>query len=601
MANPQISALQAVGQIAGFVSDITDLERRLSQLPQWQPATILRQQAAEARQMIRGLRERLDGRLVVTLIGPSGAGKSTIFNAIAGRDDLSAAGVNRPTTRELVVLSNDPDAARHIMAPTDDGQISFRTGPAAKELDHLILVDTPDTDSTKSPSHQHLLEHIVSRSDVLVCVFDAQNPKRRDHADFMAPLVRHFSGGSLVAVVNKCDRHEANELGEVIGPDFDEYLQKAWQKSPEAILLVSARSHLQDPQWDSGARPRHNLNQFDQLRDLITGTMNQPHIGTDRRIANAASIRDYVVEQARNAAEQHKADLAAAAEKMVAAEQQGMQAAITQLRADDRRQILGINVRLYQALAQRWMGPVGWLVAVWSRLIVFGSGLAALVRFGNPLRQIWGAVSSWRRLKESRSALEMLRDSDRVDKALDSFRNTWLTRWPDIAEALIRGGFHPDIRQLATDSGHDEVGRALDQLWSDALDRQINRYANGLSHLILQMLFNLPAVAMLGYVGWLTASGFFTGTYLSTDFFLHALLTIIIILLLSFFLLQAMVRVVAGKDRIQRHAFQAMEKEALQKPLTASREIAEQIERIWTMSGRARELNGRMWNHQDTR
>lgn len=584
MANPRIKTLDAVGRIGSCASDIADLERRLTQLPLWQPARILTRQAVEARRMIHGIQQRLDGRLVVTLIGPSGAGKSTLFNALSGRDNLSPTGIQRPTTRELVVLTDDPQAAKRLLGPLDDGQVTLQPASAAGDLDHLILVDTPDTDSVQSTAHLDLLKQIVSQSDVLVCVFDAQNPKRRDHADFMAPLVRKFNGGSLVAVVNKCDRHDARELSEIIGPDFDAYLQEAWQTSPQSMLMISARSHLKDPQWDAGAQPRHSLDQFNQLRHLILDAMNQPNVGSDRRIANAAEIRDYVMAEARQTAARSQSHLEAAAKKMTTAEQEGLQTAISLLRADDRRQIFGISVRLYQSLAQRWMGPVGWLVAVWSRLMVFGGGLAALVRFGNPLRQIWGVVSSWRRFKESRTALDMLQDSDRVDTALDSFRRTLLMRWPDIAESLIKGGFHPEIRELASVTGDEAVGQTLDRLWSDALDQQIQRYANGLSHLLLQLIFNLPGVAILGYVGWLTASGFFTRNYLSSDFFLHALLTIVIVLLLSFFLLQATVRLVAGKDRIQRRAFHAMEKAARQRPAMASRDIARQVDRILAMA-----------------
>lgn len=581
MANPHLIALDNFGRIESHVRDITDIEKRLSQTPLWQPAAVLVRQAAEARRMIKGLQERIDGRLVVTLTGPSGAGKSTVFNALSGIDDLSPTGVERPTTRDLVVLANDAQAARQLIGPVNDGQITIRSSPATRDLDHLILVDTPDTDSTRSPSHLELLHQIVSRSDVLVCVFDAQNPKRRDHIDFMAPLVRRFNGGSLVAVVNKCDRHNAEELGESIGPDFDNYLKQAWQTRPEAILLISARSHLQNPQWDDRAVPRHDLDQFDQLRELVMETMNRPAAGMDRRVANAGQIRDYVMKAVREAVRLHQAHLVAAAERMSAAEQRSMQAAVAFLRADDRRQVLGVNVRLYQALAQRWLGPVGWLVAIWSRLIVFGSGLTALLRFGNPLSQLWGMVSSWRRYKKSRSALAMLNDRHRVDAALDSFRRSMLTLWPDIAEGLIEGGFHPGIRALDTLARENEgIEQSLDGMWSDALDKKINSYATGLSHPVLQLIFNLPAVAIMGYVGWLTASGFFTGQYLSADFFLHALLTIAIVLLLSFFLLQAVVRLVAGKDRIQRQVFETLEKESVQRPLVATRYIADQVDRI---------------------
>lgn len=581
MANRHIVALDAVGQIQTCVRDISSMEKQLSQIPLWRPGDILSRQAAAARQMIHQLQERLDGRLVVTLIGPSGAGKSTLFNALAGSDDLSPAGIERPTTRDLVVLADDAREARRLLGPIDNGKINFRSGPAAQKLDHLILVDTPDTDSTRSPQHLELLHQIVSRSDVLLCVFDAQNPKRRDHADFMAPLVRRFNGGSLVAVMNKCDRHSSDELGEIVGPDFDAYLQQAWQTQPHALLLISARRHLKNPQWDSYAEPRHDRDQFDKLRQMMMDVMNKPGAGRDRRVANAGQIRDYLVEQVNTAARRNFKPLQAAAEKMVAAEHQSLQAALNLLQADDRRQVLGVNVRLYQALAQRWLGPVGWLVAIWSRLIVFGSGLTALFRFGNPVRQLWGIITSWRRYKESRSALEMLGNQERVDTALGSFKSTMATMWPDIAELLIEGGFDPQIRALdSLLSDNQEVGKALDNLWGEALDRQVNGYAQGLSHVMLQLIFNLPSVALLGYVGWLTATRFFSGQYLSSDFFLHALLTIAVVLLLSFFLLQVMVRLAAGKDRIQKRAFHDVEKAAGQSPLVATRKIAAQVEKV---------------------
>jgi GTPase SAR1 family protein len=581
MPNPNLIALDTMGQIEACVRDIADLEKRLARIPFWQPGAILARQAVEARRMISSMQERLDGHLVATLIGPSGAGKSTIFNALAGTDELSPVGLQRPTTRDLVVLAADPQAARQALGPLGDGRTHLRSGPAARDLDHLILVDTPDTDSTESPAHLDLIHQIVERSDVLICVFDAQNPKRRDHADFMAPLVRRFNGASLVAVVNKCDRHSDEELSEIIGPDFQAYLRKAWPIHPEALLLISARRHLKDPRWDPQAEPRHELDQFDRLRDLVMVTLNRPGAGKDRRVANAGRIRDYIQEQVGRAAARDQAVLAQASEKIVLAEQKAMHAALSLLSGDDRRYLLGVNARLYQALAQRWLGPVGWLVAIWSRLIVFGSGLAALVRFGNPLRQLWGLVSSWRRYKESRSALEMLNDPSRADAAIVSFQKTLMSQWPDIAKLLIDGGFDTAVHSPETlDPLNDGIGRTLDSQWSDALDDQINRSAKKLSHMLLQLLFNLPSVALMSYVGWLTAAGFFSGQYLSSDFFLHALLTVAIVLLLSFFLLQGLVRLAVGRDRIQRRAFDVMGKAVSDHPLMATRSMVDQIASI---------------------
>ena len=585
MANPDLIALDTMGQMETHLHDIADLEARLKLSELWQPGAILARQAAEARRMISGMQERLDGHLVATLIGPSGAGKSTIFNALGGMDDLSPMGIQRPTTRGLVILASNASSVRQALGSLDEASMVLRSGPKAGDLEHLILVDTPDTDSTQSPAHLDLLYRVVERSDVLICVFDAQNPKRRDHADFMAPLVERFNGASLVAVVNKCDRHSERELTDVIRPDFDAYLRQAWPTHPAALLLVSARRHLNNPAWDPQMEPRHAVDQFQELQDLVMDIFNRPGAGRDRRVANAARIRDYLIEQAGRAANRHQGVLSQARESILAAEQAAMQDALNQLRGEDRRHLLGVNARLYQALAQRWLGPVGWLVAIWSRLIVFGSGLAALVRFGNPVRQIWGLISSWTHYKKSRAALEMLNDPSRADAALTCFQKTLQTRWPDIAAVLIKGGFDPAVRSLSTlQTENDIIGRTLDTLWSDALDAEINRSAGKLSHVLLQLLFNLPGIGLIGYVGWLTAAGFFTRNYLSSDFFLHALLTIAIVLLLSFFLLQGLVRLTVGRDRIQCRAFDAMGRQVSEHPLTATRVIADQVVQVLELS-----------------
>jgi hypothetical protein len=81
-------------------------------------------------------------------------------------------------------------------------------------------------------------------------------------------------------------------------------------------------------------------------------------------------------------------------------------------------------------------------------------------------------------------------------------------------------------------------------------------------------------------VGWLTATRFFTRQYLTSDFFMHALLTIGLVLLLCFFLLQAVVRLTASRRRIQRRAFAAVEKAAAEQPVQATRQVAEQLSRV---------------------
>lgn len=579
MMDHQLAALKAMGELENRVHELADIQEQLEDLTTWQPAHGLLKQAAEARKWIEGMQMRMDQQLVVTLVGPSGAGKSTLLNALAGVDQLSPMGLQRPTTRDLVVLANDSDSARRLFEPLSSDQVRIQSSPRAEMLTNVILVDTPDTDSVERDSHLDLLYAVIERSDVLLCVFDAQNPKRRDHADFLAPLVRRFHGASLVAVLNKCDRLAEQELTDAIRPDFNAYLSQAWDTVPQALFLLSARNHLQNPQWDEQAQPRHDLDQFNDLRQLIFEAFNQADFGPDRRLANAARLTSHIQEQISQTAKKDQAPLNKALEKIKSARRQALMKVLDSLRADDRRQMLGINVRFYQALAQRWLGPVGWLVAIWSRLTIFGSGLTALVRFGNPLAQVWGLVSTWQRYRKSKDALAALKDQTRLDRAIQTFDAAWMVHWPDIAELLIKGRFNPTIRTHETDD-EDQLGRTLDQLWAEALDKEINRWARRLSHPLLQIVFNLPSVLLIGYVGWLTASGFFTGTYLATDFFIHALLTIAIILLLTFFLLQIIVRLALSRDRIQSSAFKTVQSEASNRPPAYGARLFDQVQKI---------------------
>jgi amino acid transporter len=76
--------------------------------------------------------------------------------------------------------------------------------------------------------------------------------------------------------------------------------------------------------------------------------------------------------------------------------------------------------------------------------------------------------------------------------------------------------------------------------------------------LLLQIIFNIPTIAILAYCGWLTLQTFFSGSYLSGDFFMHAFWAIGIILFLSFFILQLCIRGAAGSGRITGNAFEKL-------------------------------------------
>ncbi|MCK5417150.1 MAG: hypothetical protein KAI93_01560, partial [Desulfobacterales bacterium] len=123
----------------------------------------------------------------------------------------------------------------------------------------------------------------------------------------------------------------------------------------------------------------------------------------------------------------------------------------------------------------------------------------------------------------------------------------------------VQGGFDSSIRKVEDAlSGTQGFKHKLASIWTDALDAELERLTAKLSGLILQTLFNLPAIGLLGYCGWLTLQTFFTGSYLSGDFFMHAFWAIGLVLFLSFFLLQLCIRAAASGERITGKAFEKL-------------------------------------------
>ena len=555
----QTALLKAMGRIEGFKNDLHRLNSELSDVPLWLPGRRLGIQCSHSIGMIEGIAERFDRKLVVTLVGPSGSGKSTLLNALAGVDDLSEVGHRRPTTDHLIIFSGNPNDGEQLIEALDSKNVETRSTPAADEFEHVLLIDTPDTDSTAFKKHIPLVERTIARSDMLICVFDAENPKRRDHLDFLAPFVRKFSGESLVCVLNKCDRLDEPELKTQIVPDFLEHIRMGWQTPADRVFCISARRNLQDPDWDTDAGPRHDFDEFMDLKQLVVNTINRAGYVIDRRIENAQRLRDFVFEEAGHEVLKNKAVLADAAAWMNDTEKKALESAISGMQATGAQPLLGLNVLVYQKLAQRWLGPMGWMIAIWARLLIFGSGIMAVFRHGRPVRQVLNTLSALKRSKETQPAIQDPGKDRQMTAAFRNYRLAVLENWPDIARSMVQGGFDSSIRKVEDAlTGTEGFEHRLAAIWTDTLDAELERLTARLSGLLLQTVFNLPTVGFLGYCGWLTLHNFFSGSYLSGNFFMHAFWAIGLILFLSFFILQLSIRAAASSGRITGKAFEKL-------------------------------------------
>ncbi|MGD9111042.1 MAG: GTPase domain-containing protein [Desulfobacterales bacterium] len=579
--NQQTAALKALGRLEGIKNDLNLLSSRLGSLSLWLPATPLKKQCDEAIRMISDIAERFDRKLVATIVGPCGAGKSTLLNALAGVDDLSRVGHQRPTTGNVIIFSGQHQEAGPLIEKLGIESVEVKSSPAAALLEHVLLIDTPDTDSTAYRKHSPLVRNAIAQSDMLICVFDSENPKRRDHADFLAPFVQRFNGESLVGVINKCDRQDEQELKQHILPDFFEYLQTAWHGNIDRMLCVSARRHLLDPQWDESAGPKHDFDQFEDLQQLIFDSINRAEYVVDRRLENSRTLRNFVYQEVRQEISNHKPSLVKAVGQIQEAEKASLLNAVSAMKNDDSRQLFGVNLMVYQKLSQRWVGPMGWMIAVWARLLILGSGIAALFRFGRPVSQIMGMISTWRRFKDSKSAVDDVTRHERVNTGLRTYRLNTMRNWPDIAESLVNGGFEPSVRRFEDMlSAGDVFNAKLAATWSDALEQEIERISRKLSGFLLQILFNMPAFGILGYTGWLTLQRFFEGSYLSGNFFLHALWSIGIVMILSFFILQICIRLAGSAERITGKALDAIKDQIEELDAMPNTPVLEQLESV---------------------
>jgi len=581
LSHQHTARIKALGDIEGFSREMQDFAARLDGMAQWRPAVSLAKQCREIQRLIDDIGERIDRRLTVTIVGPGGAGKSTLFNALAGGSDLSTVGVRRPTTQKLVVLADDRRDAERFAAEISAGDTVLAAPPPGTPLANLVLVDTPDTDSTLREGHIPMVQAAVARADVLLCVFNAENPKTRDHVDFFAPLVELFHGDSLIGVLNKCDRLDENELKSLILPQFEAYIQEAWNQPLNRILCISARRHLSNPAWDDKAPPRHDFDQFDRLRAHLTSTWRRPDAVTGRRRENAASLRDYMRGEIRRELAQDRARLEKAKDLMLAAEQAAFKNAFASLLEEGKGHGLGVNVLLYQKLSHRWFGPVGWVVALWARILIFGSGMMAVFRFGNPLGQLLGMVRSLLRFKETSAFVAEVENSTGLAAAFRQYRLAVLRRWPAIAALLSRARFSADgsgpEKALPADG---DWTAAVSGLWRGAFENAIEKTSRRFSGTTLQLLINAPSIGILAHAGWVTGRHYFTGQYLSSDFFLHAFMTIAIVLLLSFFALQTLVRVLAAPDRLMSQTFKALVQRIAAENETALNPVLQEIEKL---------------------
>ncbi|MGB7860040.1 MAG: GTPase [Acidimicrobiia bacterium] len=209
----------AVRSSPGLIDDLDHLAHALESLDLRVAEIRGKSSLAERDRLVRTLRSYLSVRLsnphtplCVVFAGPTGSGKSTLVNSLAGRD-LSITGPIRPTTKGPIVLASADRANDYQRVSGVECEVRLGRAPI---LDDMVLIDTPDIDST-STEHRVMAEIVIDNADVVVFVTSALR-----YADMVPWEVLRRAVARGTPVINVLNRYSSGSSGAAV--DFSSRL-----------------------------------------------------------------------------------------------------------------------------------------------------------------------------------------------------------------------------------------------------------------------------------------------------------------------------------------------------------------------------------------
>lgn len=471
---------------------LAEVDALLSALRAWHEREVPWSAAWECRTLVgrllertEAVRVRIEAPLVVATLGGTGVGKSTLVNALAG-DDVSQAGRERPTTRQPTFI------ARPGITPDLFGIDPATVRSVHRELpllQHLVLVDCPDPDTTEDEAagdtNLARLRDLLPHCDVLLVVSTQQKYRS---ARVSAELQAAAAGARLVFVQTHADQDDdvREDWRRVLSEDF----------AAGEMFFLDAPAALAESR--TGKTPS---GEFGRLVDFLTRQL----AGTAAARIRRANVLDLIDETLIRCTAKYEPALAPLAPLEAAVREQraklGAQLVdrvATELHGNRRLW----EERLIEAVTARWgLSPFSLVLRGYQAVGGIASGWG-LTRVRTPAQMaLWGAFEGARRWQKSRRRRGEEAAAERGAALAwneSDLRTAAIVVDGYVAEADLprADARYEAVAEQAAAAADEFVDRAAGELQS-AVDQLAVRHAGRATRLWYETLLLVPLVALI--------------------------------------------------------------------------------------------------------